>query len=107
MLTAGDPAGGEDRAAAGRHPLPARRLRGRVPRGGDEAAQVQDALPGWQGWYTTAGHVFLFLVQAALGQDAEFLAESLFRVFDDDKSGSMDFQEYIMALNATRLVCFF
>ena len=43
-------------------------------------------------------------MQAALGQDAEFLAESLFRVFDDDKSGSMDFQEYIMALNATRLV---
>ena len=37
-----------------------------------------------------------------LGQDAKFLADSLFRVFDEDNSGSMDFSEYILALNATR-----
>jgi hypothetical protein len=41
-------------------------------------------------------------VQAVLGEDAKFLADSLFRVFDEDNSGSMDFAEYIMALNATR-----
>ena len=42
--------------------------------------------------------------QAALGDDAEFLAEKIFTVFDNDGSGSMDFQEYVMALNSTKCV---
>ena len=42
--------------------------------------------------------------QAALGDDAEFLAEKIFTVFDNDGSGSMDFQEYVMALNSTKYV---
>ena len=46
--------------------------------------------------------MFLILLQTVLGDEAQFLADSLFRVFDDDDSGSMDFQEYIMALNATK-----
>ena len=40
--------------------------------------------------------------QKVLGEEAQFLADTLFRVFDDDGSGTMDFQEYILALNATR-----
>ena len=36
------------------------------------------------------------------GEEAQFLADSLFRVFDEDNSGSMDFSEYILALYATR-----
>ena len=44
----------------------------------------------------------LTFLQKVLGDDAQFLADALFRVFDDDGSGSMDFQEYIMALNATK-----
>lgn len=67
-LTAGDPARGEDGTAAGRHPIPARRLRGRVPRGGDEAGQVQDTLPGSKRSYTTAGHVFKLLCRPRSGR---------------------------------------
>ena len=44
----------------------------------------------------------LIFLKVALGDDAQFLADSLFRVFDDDGSGTMDFQEYVMALNATK-----
>jgi Ca2+-binding EF-hand superfamily protein len=44
------------------------------------------------------------MMQAVLGADAKFLADSLFRVFDEDNSGNMDFTEYILALNATRFV---
>ena len=61
------------------------------------------------------------LSKSALGDSAEFLAEALFRkvnklkecylpviytqsrVFDDDNSGTMDFTEYMMAINATTL----
>ena len=43
-------------------------------------------------------------VQTALGDEAVFLAESIFRVFDDDCSGTMDFQEYVLALHSTRSV---
>ena len=46
---------------------------------------------------------FLSLSQQVLGDEAEFLVEALFRVFDDDKSGSIDFEEFILALNATKL----
>ena len=46
--------------------------------------------------------LMLFPCQSALGEDAKFLAESIFRVFDNDGSGTMDFQEYVMALNSTR-----
>jgi Ca2+-binding EF-hand superfamily protein len=42
------------------------------------------------------------MLQAVLGADAKLLADSLFKVFDEDNSGSLDFAEYIMALNATR-----
>ena len=28
--------------------------------------------------------------------------EALFRIFDDDRSGSIDFQEFILALNITK-----
>ena len=31
------------------------------------------------------------------------MAESLFRVFDEDGSGTMDFTEYMLAINATNL----
>lgn len=62
--------------------------------------------------------MFIDLSKSALGDKAEFLAESLFRkvstlnisiylnqfrVFDDDNSGTMDFTEYMLALNATSL----
>ena len=40
--------------------------------------------------------------QTALGDEAVFLAESIFRIFDNDSSGTMDFQEYVLALHSTR-----
>ena len=43
-----------------------------------------------------------FYLQSALGDQASFLGDSMFRVFDDDGNGTMDFQEYILALNATK-----
>ena len=66
---------------------------------------------------------FMDLSKCALGDQSEFLAEALFRkvyrlweyylsqlllynqfrVFDDDNSGTMDFTEYMMAINATSL----
>ena len=46
---------------------------------------------------------FTELSREALGADAEFLADSLFRVFDEDKSGTMEFIEYMLAINATNL----
>ena len=42
--------------------------------------------------------------KTALGEEAVFLAESIFRVFDNDCSGTMDFQEYVLALHSTRSV---
>ena len=45
---------------------------------------------------------FLSLYQQVLGDEASFLVEALFRIFDDDQSGSIDFQEFILALNATK-----
>ena len=46
--------------------------------------------------------IFLLHIQTVLGNEAQFLADSLFCLFDDDGSGTMDFKEYIMALNATK-----
>ena len=46
---------------------------------------------------------FLDLSLAALGEKANFLSDSLFRVFDKDGNGAIDFTEYIMALKATSL----
>ena len=46
---------------------------------------------------------FIELSRAALGDQADFLSESLFRVFDEDNSGTMDFAEYMLAINATNL----
>ena len=37
------------------------------------------------------------------GDEKGFMAESLFRVFDDDVSGTMDFKEYMIASNCTNL----
>ena len=47
---------------------------------------------------------FLFKIyfQQVLGDEAAFLVDTLFRVFDDDGSGSIDFPEFILALNATK-----
>ena len=53
-------------------------------------------------WPDPGHDIFLIHLQTVLGDEAQFLADSLFRVFDDDGSGTMDFQEYIMALNATK-----
>ena len=41
-------------------------------------------------------------VEVALGEEAEQLAETIFRVFDNDGSGTMDFQEYVMALSSSK-----
>ena len=46
---------------------------------------------------------FIELSRAALGDQADFLSDSLFRVFDEDNSGTMDFTEYMLAINATSL----
>ena len=46
---------------------------------------------------------FADLSREALGSEADFLADSLFRVFDEDRSGTMDFTEYMLAINATNL----
>ena len=46
---------------------------------------------------------FVDLSREALGEEANFLADSLFRVFDEDNSGTMDFAEYMLAINATNL----
>ena len=45
---------------------------------------------------------FCVFLQQVLGDEATFLVEALFRIFDDDKSGSIDFEEFILALNATK-----
>ena len=46
---------------------------------------------------------FIELSREALGDQADFLSDSLFRVFDEDNSGTMDFAEYMLAINATSL----
>ena len=46
---------------------------------------------------------FIELSRATLGDQADFLSDSLFRVFDEDNSGTMDFTEYMLAINATSL----
>jgi len=46
---------------------------------------------------------FLQLAEQALGGEASFLVDVMFRVFDDDHSGSIDFEEFILALNATKM----
>ena len=38
-----------------------------------------------------------------LSEDTRFLAGSLFRVFDEDDSGSIEFYEFMMASNCTKL----
>merc|ERR1712032_85859 len=44
---------------------------------------------------------FLEKSKDILGEQAGVMGEGLFRVFDEDNSGSMDFEEYIMAINCT------
>ena len=46
---------------------------------------------------------FVDLSREAVGDQADFLADSLFRVFDIDSSGTMDFIEYMLAINSTSL----
>jgi len=44
---------------------------------------------------------FLEKSKEILGEQAGMMGEALFRVFDEDESGTMDFEEYIMAINCT------
>ena len=46
---------------------------------------------------------FVELSKEALGDQVDFLSDSIFRVFDEDNSGTMDFSEYMLAINATSL----
>ena len=46
---------------------------------------------------------FLDLSRQAMGDQVGFLSDSLFRIFDTDNSGTMDFDEYMLALKATNL----
>ena len=46
---------------------------------------------------------FVELSKEALGSKSDFLSDALFRVFDEDNSGTMDFAEYMLAINATSL----
>ena len=39
----------------------------------------------------------------ALGDEADFLADSMFKAFDIDSNGTMDFTEYMLAINSTGL----
>ena len=39
----------------------------------------------------------------ALGDQADFLADSMFKSFDIDSNGTMDFTEYMLAINSTGL----
>ena len=40
-----------------------------------------------------------------MGNMKRSMAESLFRVFDEDKSGSMDFEEFMLASNCSNMAC--
>ena len=46
---------------------------------------------------------FVDLSREAVGEQGDFHADSLFRVFDIDSSGTMDFTEYMLAINSTSL----
>ena len=46
---------------------------------------------------------FLESSKSSLGNEGGLMADSLFRVFDEDGSGTMDFSEYMMASNCTNL----
>ena len=41
-------------------------------------------------------------MKQVLGDEAHFLVNAMFRIFDDDNSGTIDFEEFILALNATK-----
>ena len=46
---------------------------------------------------------FLESSKSILGDEEGLMADSLFRVFDEDGSGTLDFTEYMMASNSTNL----
>ena len=46
---------------------------------------------------------FILRSNDIVGEKASFSPESLFRVFDEDGNGTMDFTEYMMAANCTNL----
>ena len=46
---------------------------------------------------------FVDLSKAALGEKIVFLSDSLFRVYDENGDGIMDFTEYMLAINAASL----
>ena len=46
---------------------------------------------------------FVDLSKESLGDEADDLADSMFQVFDIDNSGTMDFTEYMLAINSTGL----
>ena len=47
--------------------------------------------------------IFVDLSKESLGNEADDLADSMFKVFDIDHSGTMDFTEYMLAINSTDL----
>ena len=46
---------------------------------------------------------FVDLSKESLGDEADDLADSMFKLFDIDNSGTMDFTEYMLAINSTGL----
>ncbi|TRY61630.1 hypothetical protein TCAL_01815, partial [Tigriopus californicus] len=46
---------------------------------------------------------FIELSGEALGEEAQSIADAIFKVFDENKSGDLDFVEYMMAVNSTQL----
>ena len=46
---------------------------------------------------------FISLSAEVLGPDTEAVAETLFKIFDEDKNNKMDFGEYMMAMHSTKM----
>ena len=104
ILISGFHPDGQDGAGQGQHHDLPQELRSRVPHWGDDQVSVCEADQGRSSSSITLG--LNCQDKTALGEEAVFLAESIFRVFDNDCSGTMDFQEYVLALHSTRLVYF-
>ena len=46
---------------------------------------------------------FISMSTEVLGPDTEAVAETLFKIFDEDKNNKMDFGEYMMAMHSTKM----
>ena len=77
-------------------------LKGKIQWDNEELRQQYDAFMSVCPNGEMAKEMFCELSAQYLGPDAEFLTEALFRIFDEDNSGSMCFTEYCLALNATK-----